>query len=358
MVRLNHEMVRHHRNGRPVCRPEVDFRTPAVWKEDFVYGGPLLLAFGHFIAESMHRLGPLLEGGQSPSVLFSGPQLGLQHAKIELPSYAIDLLRFAGVSVEKVRIASMPVCVDNLHIGSQGCDLGGGPKEWYLDWLDGFSKMRLDSLEIPSSPHRKIYVSRSNFIEGGFLGEQFFEQRLVDCGFHIFHPENNSITSQLRTYIDSDTLLIGEGSACHGTEFIGRSLSQVGFFNRRPPRKAKMFQATLAPRCRSFEACFSNIFLGALPVSVGPMPEHQGVTLLDWTGMQRLTDRLGINNAIRKSDVDAYLTSARFDLHRYIELRKAKVKHVSFVQTQDAIARKLLVDFDEASAFIKNEAGM
>ena len=93
-----------------------------------------------------------------------------------------------------------PTIVEALHINSQGSDLGGGPEAEYLQLLSDFygknihaSKQNIDS---------KIYVSRSSFLAGGFLGESYIDNLFTSNGFTIFKPENFSLQEQMSIYVN------------------------------------------------------------------------------------------------------------------------------------------------------------
>lgn len=309
--------LRHHRSRRPVDQALPAGNDPKRLKGAFLYGGPLILEFGHFLAESVARLLPGLRLEPELPVLFAGPR-GTDHHDALRPSYVQQVLAFLGVPLQRVHVVQQPVQVDRLLVVEQGSDLGGGPKPAYLDMLDDFSPGRLDALSRGPGAER-VYVSRSRMPAGRLLGERYLEALLAEAGFLVYRPEDHTLVEQMNTYRSARQLVFPEGSACHGTELLGRQLQQVILLNRRPAPKPAMFRAILRPRARRYAELASNPFVGALPIGMARPPLlHRGVAVFDVPALLDLLEAEGVARLHDCFDHQAHADCVRADFEEHL----------------------------------------
>jgi hypothetical protein len=313
------DRLRHHRSRRPVDRrPDDSARTaPASLAGAYLYGGPLMREFGHFMAESIHRLLPGLAIAPDLPVLFAGNRGEPEPARPQ-PAFVHELLGMLGLPPERVHVVHRAVRVDRLLVVEQGSDLGRGPKSDYLDLLDRTVPLRLDALAPAEPAPERVYVSRSRLPAGRLLGEGYLEGLLAEAGFHVYRPEEHPLVAQMQVYRQARQLIFSEGSACHGTELLGRQLQHVALLNRRPAPKPGMFRAVLRPRARRYAEFLGNPFVGALPIGpVRPPLAHTGVSVFDVPGLLQFLAAEGLADLHGRFDLGAYAEAARrdFDAH-------------------------------------------
>jgi hypothetical protein len=274
-----------------------------------------MLPFGHFMAESIHRLAPGHSRNLDAPVVFAGLRRGEDAAS--LPAFAKEVLGLLSVDLSRVQVVTEPVVVERLLVRAQGSNLGGGPAPAYLDVLDRLSAWCADGAE-PGSP-RKLYVSRSAQATGCLLGERVLEAAMVDNGFTVFRPEQHPVARQMRAYAQADVVVFAEGSACHGVELMGRTLKAVVLLNRRGGRTMDMFEAVLRPRARRYLDFRRNIYVGALPANRTGRPQpHQGVSVLALQPLVAFMREHGIADLSQLRHGD-YAAAVRADLARYTQ---------------------------------------
>ena len=202
-----------------------------------LYAGPFFRHYGHFVAESVHRLWAYLEAPEKYESVLVCPQplKGTQRAKKtdELPGYFTAIMEYFGVPIDKVRLVNKPLLVERLTVPTQASNYGNTPPPapQYLDYLDGRADALLSDL---SGLPAKIYVSRSDYLhKGSYAGERYFEPLLEAEGYHILKPEKLPLLEQLRHYKAADVILFSEGSAVHTAELLGSIKADVALIQRR-----------------------------------------------------------------------------------------------------------------------------
>ena len=211
--------------------------------------------------------------------------------------------------------------VQSLAICEQGSDLGGGPKDGYLQDLHEYTTPRLNALYGKKDRTSKVYVSRSNVLSGGtFLGERYLESLLQEEGFEIFRPEEHSLTWQMDVYRSAKTLIFPEGSACHGVELLGaQSLGKCYLLARRNDVAREFFCNLLEPRAEKFIVLNANKPLGSIivdPVEKIIQP-HREVCLYD---VDALLDFFRSESlaSLKNFNHEKYHQAAAKDLWQYI----------------------------------------
>jgi Glycosyltransferase 61 len=315
----NLQVMRHHRWNRPVDHPPVKLASePERLEGAYLYAGPLMLPFGHFMAESIHRILGACASARGLPLVFAGLPGGDDSLQAHSsPAFVVEVLRLLGHEVSSVRVVTRPTVCERLVVCPQGSNLGGGPCEAYLDVLH-----RLDLGVQPScaarAPARSIYVSRSSLNRGSLLGESALEAAMMVNGYEIFRPEVHTVAQQMQAYANAERVVFAEGSACHGVELLGRKLSTVVLLNRRGARNMGMFEAILRPRARALLQFRDNVYVGALPANRTGKPQpHQGVSLI---AIDRLKEFFHVHGLADLSGIrhDDYAACARADFDRYV----------------------------------------
>lgn len=291
--------------------------SPPRLKGTYLYAGPLLLEFGHFLSESIHRVLPGLALEPDLPILFAAPR-GPAISVFDF-AYVRQTFEFLGIAPERVHVTTHAVKVDRLLVVEQGSDLGGGPKQSYLDLLDRFSGPRLDRAKPGGPMPERAYVSRSRMPAGLLLGESYVEQLLEESGFTIYRPEEHALVDQMLAYRHARELIFPEGSACHGVELMGRELKHVALLNRRPVPRLSVFRAVVRSRAQRYADFEGNHFVGALPIGpTRPPLAHTGVSLFDVDGLLGFLAAEGFADLRRRFDKTAYAEAARRDFDRHV----------------------------------------
>lgn len=279
-----------------------------------VYGGVLFLHFGHFLAESIHRLWLLDEIGHQGPIYFHVPTKDGVHYKTELPHYAKETFGLLGIESSQIRTITHPMRFRMIHVPDQGRILGGKSDANYGNAIRHISS--------PAATRRgALYISRSQYLHsGGFFGELCLEGILKAKGVEVIRPETldiGELALRLQSYA---TLVFSEGSAVHALELVKNLPVRVIILLRRPPERTKYF----------FEALFSRI--GSSPVYI---PYSRRLCPIEWdqqTGRpsrprtpvyfkaEHLLGRLGAELDIEFSpnDIEQFNRSIPMDILRFL----------------------------------------
>ncbi|MFK7754601.1 MAG: DUF563 domain-containing protein [Sedimentitalea sp.] len=218
------------RKFRPLTtQPEQPAKAPERLSGRWLWGGVLWAHFGHFLVESTARLWALNHlDGPIDGILFipkrprSGDQVrGFQREFVDLMGHQVP-----------IKVAADPVQVDQLIVPGQGFGLGpitqGTPK-FRAAIHQAFAR------DVKPEGAEKLYISRSalGLGKGGLLGEERLEQHLSDQGYHIYHPQQHTITEQLAQYKAAKQVVAADGSALHLFAMVGRQDQPVAMILRR-----------------------------------------------------------------------------------------------------------------------------
>jgi hypothetical protein len=315
--------LRHTRYRRPVDQFDPQATYSHHLPGDWIYGGPAHEHFGHVMSEMVHRLLPSRRLFGDGGIIFIGteddePVTGFE----SLPTFFQEILDYLAIDPDSVRVLHRNHIVERLHIVEQGSDFGSGPKPGYLAELRRFSVPRLQGMAgLPGPPADAVYVSRSGIEpSGGFLGERLLDEALEAAGFRIFRPEVHPFAVQLAVYRRAKLLLFAEGSACHGTELLGKAMMRTCLLLSRRESHLDIFSGILAPRARVFGQIEVGRTIGtavAHPEDGQPL-DHLGVSLID---AAQLSAFLLSHGAAAPIGLDGarYAEAARQDFATYLD---------------------------------------
>ena len=307
--------LRHTRRREPV-----DSFAPALVDAvrlagSYAYLGIGFGHFGHIMAEMVHRIVPTRQIVSDPQWLIV-VERGMRSDFAALPVLTRNILALFGIDAGTCTVIGTDAIVDELLIVEAGSDLGGGPKDWYLDLLRAAGPLRT----IPGGDYpKKLYVSRSGLgHESGFLGERVLEDALTTAGFHVMHSQTLPLAEQMARYAAAEVLVFPEGSAIHGVELFGRgALGHTVLMNRRD-RPRTQFMPVLGARAARFDAFAGNRYLGSVVRNpAGVLLEHRGVTAIALQAFSAFLEEIGVARPGAVSPI-AYLAAAHEDLERYI----------------------------------------
>jgi len=317
----DHQRLRHSRYWRPVDHFDPAAGFALRLKGQFLYFGPIYDHFGHSMSEMVHRLIPALKlFGNARLLMVDALDTGPPRDYAQLPPFLLEILGLLGIGPDRVVIINKDMTVAQLSVCEQGSDFGGGPKAGYLPYLTEAISPRLDALYQGTLPLSKLYVSRSRHRPGGsFLGESYLEERLVEEGFTIFHPQEYSLLFQMQVYRSAEAIVFAEGSACHGTELLGEeSLGDCHLLVRREDHR-EIFGRVLRTRSRSYHDLSGAITLGTAMLNPDDSPQsHLGVSLYRTDDLLAYFRGHGLAR-LAGFDKGEYVTRARADLARYGE---------------------------------------
>ncbi|MBR0680550.1 glycosyltransferase family 61 protein [Roseomonas eburnea] len=220
-----------NRRGRDLYKPKESNRndlalaSASIAVKKAIYGGPLNHHFGHFMAESTHRLWyAISEDLESPVLFFA-----IRNHIRDLQIWASEFFQLWGLR-NRIRIVTSPTLVNELIVPEPGKILGEPNKPWYLSWLNEKCPVKIsDRADLPSH----LAVTRGHMKTGRFIGEQQVEGILSKNGYFIFRPEKHSIEDQIRHYTSAERIIFTEGSAFHALETIPRVKADICIISRR-----------------------------------------------------------------------------------------------------------------------------
>lgn len=317
-------LLRHNRRREAVDHFAPTLSDPIKLAGSYAYLGLAFAHFGHAMAEMVHRIVPTRQIVRNPQWLILTKK-GDEARFDALPALTRAILALFDVDAANCTVVAQDAIVEELLIVEAGSDLGGGPKDWYLELLR--TRGPLAVARDDAGP-KKIYVSRSGLEHGsGILGERVLDAALTDAGFHIVHSERLSLAQQFTLYGNAEVLLFAEGSACHGVElFGGKALGHTILMNRRP-RVRSQFDPVLAPRSKRFDAFNGNPYLGSAFINDDDRSLiHRGVSVIALDELARFLAEIGAGRIGKVSPI-GYLAAAHADLERYIEWATAGSRH-------------------------------
>lgn len=190
-----------------------------------VLGGVTWTHFGHFLAESIHRLWAAQRGDHAGlPVVFLAQRPGQR-----LAPWALDLLRLHGLA-ERVIELDGPAHAALLHIPEPGTRLGAFAEPWYLDLQA--SALAALARPGPGGPAR-IAVLRDHLGTGRLVGEGLIAAALEAAGYTLLRPETMGIADQMRLYAGAGHIVFSEGSALHLLEAMPPLRARVAVLCRR-----------------------------------------------------------------------------------------------------------------------------
>jgi capsular polysaccharide biosynthesis protein len=314
--------LRHVRRRIPVDSFAADLTDPVRLAGSYAYLGICFGHFGHIMAEMIHRIVPTQQIVTDPHWLIVVDR-GVGSGFEVLPSLTKAILALFGVNASNCTVIDHDAIVEDLLIVESGSDLGGGPKDWYLDLMRKAGPVTI----APDGRYpERIYVSRSGLgHESGFLGERVLEAGLANAGVHIMHSQTLPLVEQMAHYVNAKLLIFAEGSAVHGTELLGRGMLRHAVLMNRRDRPRTQFVPVLAGRSARLDNYAGNRYLGSVVHNPEGVPlEHRGVTAIALHAFAAFLKDVAALDIGAVSPV-AYLAAAHDDLERYLALSPGPV---------------------------------
>ena len=257
-----------------------------------IYGGPIFHHFGHFVAESIHRIWPrwLYPKLANSRVAFHCPPKRDTYVTL-VPQWMENIFEYLGLPVSRILMIDRPMRFQTLLFPEQGRWLSSAAADpRYVD-LFPCGGMRVERFSASEAATKRVYVSRREYLHSGsYLGETLVEKILGVAGFRIVYPEREHIADLVKILSEADQIIFSEGSAIHAIELCGNIRAKVLVICRRPEWFVRStFVPLLTELCSSYEFYFA---------------ESQ-VTPLDW---DQNKNRPAWGNASSRLDLLALLT--------------------------------------------------
>ncbi|MBT79536.1 MAG: hypothetical protein CL587_04005 [Alteromonadaceae bacterium] len=295
--------------------------THAVKKGEFFYGGPVFSNFGHFLAESVHRLAPLQQIRQSYGdmpVIFL-PQRFRQKSFIKkavLPPRFYEILEYLGVSKKHIVLPGNNIRTESLWVSPQQSFFRAREpvSAEYLSFLTAREKASGVAAD-PSLPKR-LYVSRESFLmRGAFAGEGYLAAFMARQGFTIFKPESADIVTQLKYYKSAEEIVFAEGAALHVLELMGEIQAKITVLQRRNQTDV-LFRPLLTARCQDVAFFGDLVELQSLYVPANQNSAAHG-SALSFLDAEALAHFLAERLKCETLDVTALRQATAEDVVRY-----------------------------------------
>lgn len=196
----------------------------------WLYGGELMHHFGHFMAESSHRIHPALN--ESAWSRYSGIVFGARAIK---PWHKALLTDHYGLPPEKfLFVRDRVVVIDELDIAPQGSILGGAAiAPGYIDILSRAQQRLRRSNDLPT----RLLIGRNHLSTGGGGVTNEAEIQTVCDRFSLtpVRPEEFSLVDQLSMMANAECIVMIGGSAVHLFDHLGNSNAAVLLISRGDP---------------------------------------------------------------------------------------------------------------------------
>jgi hypothetical protein len=218
-------------------------RTSGNW----IYAGPYLAHFGHFLAEFMHRL-----WAATLLAELAGARIAFQAQpgnSARWPHWLTEVLALCGIDRERVMLVERPTRFETLYVPAQGRILGG--EVLLPDYASLFPLVPLPPLGLGS----RLYVSRAGQLHNGsYLGEILIERALTEAGYHVLHPEGLPVAEVAARMRGAREIVFAEGSAIHHLELCGPIDARLFVIGRRDGTKRRFGRLleSLAPEVQFF----------------------------------------------------------------------------------------------------------
>lgn len=203
----------------------------------YLFMGPLISHFGHFLIESVARFWALHPyKDQIDGILFYPKSQNSADQKLEK---LLPALRALGADMPVKNILDVTQ-VQQLIVPPQGMgmfDLSSGAPE-----ARQFARSTMGKGIAPNGPE-KLYISRSRLEhpKGSILGETALELLLEEEGFVTYHPELHSIEDQIATYRAAQVIISMDTSPLHLVALVGNPNVKIGVIPRRAGPVSRMF---------------------------------------------------------------------------------------------------------------------
>jgi len=200
---------------------QVEYQAPYVEPSqelsgDYIFCGPLIPHFGHFIIENLARIWFAKDNPESSLVWTA--------AKNYLPLHK-EILDVLGIKNKAIFVQS-PTCFQSLTVPSVGHVFPAYFAPYYFESLGVIEPK-------PIIPGKKLYLSRSDMtLNGGIANERAMEELLKEQGWKIFHLHKHPVKARFDELSSSEVILSIEGSGFFSFLFFREIRSKIFTISR------------------------------------------------------------------------------------------------------------------------------
>lgn len=220
-----------------------------------IFGGCLIVQFGHFITEGFSRLWYLIQN----------PELDFKIIFLTFPGYNTfkfeNILNSIGIKKYQYEIITKPTQFKKIIIPEQSIYIGSGYlKEHQLVY---------DAIISGTKPSvfKKIYLSKSKFHINNSAREVYFEEFYKRRGFEIIYPETLTFMEQVSILNGADEVVCTMGTIQHLT-FFCRDYTKVTVMAREYNSGHINVLGMFSLQMRNTDTYFVDIALNFLPTTV------------------------------------------------------------------------------------------
>jgi capsular polysaccharide biosynthesis protein len=246
--------------------------------------------------------------------------------------FVAQILRWLGIDVGRIVKIEHPVIISELLVPAQKYGqhlLARPPKDFLRFLLKSQRRIESEVGDMALLP-RKIYVSRALLdpSQGKVAGEAEFERFLERSGYHIFHPQEHSLSRQVQVYVNAEKLIFCEGSAIHACILLPRVRAKLAIVLRRRISGIESQFAGFGKKVFLVESILSERSCG--------LPEWHGVTTIDyWECSRLLCDEGFIHERFDQWPAMAQ-TQERQALAAYVRAIAANARFLAFLLDEDS----------------------
>jgi len=211
----------------------IDKQSPQINKGRYLYLGTMFTDhFGHFLAESIHRLWACkyYETKVKGFIILSP-----YHHLLSTKTFN-EVCKFFNVNNKKLILTNHLSEFEELIVPELGSSIGINPKNWYLKELSKIANVsNMKDLNLP----KKLIVRRGKTYLSRTVGSSYFALQMKKNGYTEFFPELHSLKKQLAHLVSAEFIVWEEGSACHLLEMLPKiKYKQSILIKRRPTKNA------------------------------------------------------------------------------------------------------------------------
>ncbi|MEM7241350.1 MAG: glycosyltransferase 61 family protein [Pseudomonadota bacterium] len=214
--------------GQLNCQPDFPEMPYSQLDGNWMYMGPLLHHFGHFLTESIARIWAWDKLHSDLDGLLFVPKQNNEKQSELLNRYS-KVIESLGVNT-RYKLISKPTTVTKLFVPRVGLGVGS--------WMSGsraFRDFARKRSSIRTTSAKKIYISRfalSNRFSS-YLGEGYFQKFIKQCGYEVIHPQQLTIEEQVKILQQASHIISPEGTPLHLLSLVGNKNQRVSIIPRR-----------------------------------------------------------------------------------------------------------------------------
>lgn len=244
--------------------PDVNLDNCTYIDEIVVYYGCFIYHWGHFLFESTNRLWYYLrENCKAHGIRLVGIFLNNK------PDGNFRLFHdLIGIGQDDLVFLNRPTRFRRVIIPRPSCMLATARTvDFYYsqEFLAPFDAIRNS---VPTSPSKKIYLTRTNLQMGNTIGEEEIEDNFRRNGFEIISPENETLPALVSLLKNAEVVAGLSGSNTHNLLFADYGYKAI-ILNR---MQSTNYPQELVHQARNIQAIYIDVYSTFMPVTHGNGP--------------------------------------------------------------------------------------